>query len=75
MNRNYSLTTTTFVALDGGDGYTMLKGARILTAPEQSPLDSEALRRAIAQPRPIAPKIEGRILRLDKAEQTRSGCP
>jgi 5'-nucleotidase len=73
-SRNYSLTTTTFVAFDGGDGYTMLKGARVLTAPEQAPLDSEALRRAIAQPRPIAPKIEGRILRLDKIEQTRSEC-
>jgi 5'-nucleotidase len=74
MNRNYSLTTTTFVAFDGGDGYTMLKAARVLTAPEQAPADSEALRRAIAQPRPIAPKIEGRILRLDKTEQTRSEC-
>jgi 5'-nucleotidase len=74
-SRNYSLTTSTFVAFDGGDGYTMLKAARVLTAPEQAPLDSEALRRAIAQPRPIAPKIDGRILRLDKTQQTRSECP
>jgi len=72
--RKYSLTTTTFLAFDGGDGYTMLKGARVLTGPEQNPLDSEALRRAIAAARPIAPKIEGRIQRLDKTQQTRSEC-
>jgi len=72
--RKYSLTTTTFVAFDGGDGYAMLKGARVLTAPEQAPLDSEALRKAIAQPRPIAPKVEDRIRRIDKTQQTRSEC-
>ena len=72
--KKYSLATTTFIAFDGGDGYTMLKGARVLTAPEQAPLDSEALRRAIAVPRPIAPKVEGRIQRLDKTQQARSEC-
>lgn len=71
--RKYSLATTTFVALDGGDGYAMLKGARVLTPPERAPLDSEALRRAILG-KPVAPKIEGRVQRLDKTETTRSEC-
>ena len=74
LTKKYSLTTTTFIAFDGGDGYTMLKGARVLTAPEQAPLDSEALRRIIAGRRPIAPKVEGRVQRLDKTQQTRSEC-
>jgi 5'-nucleotidase len=73
-SRKYSLTTTTFVAFDGGDGYVMLKGAPVLTPPEQTPLDSDALRRAIASSKSIAPKIEGRIQRLDKTSGTRSEC-
>jgi 5'-nucleotidase len=73
-SKKYSLTTTTFIAFDGGDGYTMFKGAPILTAPERTLLDSEALRRAIPPGKPIAPKIEGRILRLDKTLKTRSEC-
>jgi len=71
--RKYSLTTTTFIAFDGGDGYTAFKDAPVLTPPERAPLDSEALRRAILG-RPIAPKIEGRIQRLDKTQKTRSEC-
>jgi len=71
--KKYSLTTTTFLAFDGGDGYTMFKSAPVLTPPERAPLDSEALRRAILG-RPIAPKIEGRIQRLDKTQKTRSEC-
>ena len=74
LTRKYSLTTTTFIAFDGGDGYDMFKSSPVLTAPEQTPLDSEALRRAIAIGRPIAPKVEGRIQRLDKIQQTRSEC-
>jgi 5'-nucleotidase len=72
-SKKYSLTTTTFVALDGGDGYTMLKGATVLAAPDRTPLDSEALRRALFR-RTIAPKVEGRIQRLDKTQTTRTEC-
>jgi 5'-nucleotidase len=72
-SRKYSLATTTFVALDGGDGYTMLKNATVLTAPDRTPLDSDALRRALMG-RVIAPKIEGRIQRLDKTPATRTEC-
>ena len=72
--RKYSLTTTTFLALDGGDGYTMLKGSPILTPPDRAPLDFEAVRRAIVSFRTIAPKVEGRIKRLDKTQKARSEC-
>ena len=71
--RKYSLATTTFLAVDGGDGYTMLKGARVLTPPDQTPLDSEAMRRALIG-KPISPKVEGRVRRLDKPHETRSEC-
>ena len=71
----YSLTNTTFIALDGGDGYSMFKGAPVIMTPEQTPLDSDALRRVIAIGRPIAPRVEGRIQRLDKTQQVRSECP
>ena len=30
--KKYTLTTTTFVALDGGDGYAMFKGATVITS-------------------------------------------
>jgi 5'-nucleotidase len=73
-SRKYSLATTTFVALDGGDGYTMLKDATVLTPPAKTILDSDALRQAIASGRPVAAKVEGRIKRLDKPDTKRSEC-
>jgi 5'-nucleotidase len=72
-SRKYSLATTAFVALDGGDGYTMLKNAPVLTSPDRTPLDSDALRRALIG-KTIAPKIETRIQRLDKSPATRTEC-
>ena len=72
-SRKYSLATTTFVALDGGDGYAMLKNAPVLTAPDRTPLDSDALRRALIG-KTIAPRIESRIQRLDKSPATRTEC-
>jgi 5'-nucleotidase / UDP-sugar diphosphatase len=72
--RKYTLTTTTFVALDGGDGYDVFKGSPVIIPPERAPLDFEALRRAISSMKTIAPKLEGRIKRLDKAQKSRSDC-
>jgi 5'-nucleotidase / UDP-sugar diphosphatase len=72
--RKYSLTTSTFVALDGGDGYTMLKGAPVLTTPDRLPLDSDALGTVFAGGRALAPKVEGRIQRLDKTKASTSEC-
>jgi 5'-nucleotidase len=73
-NRKYTLATTTFVGLDGGDGYSMFKGATVVTPPERLPLDSEALQRAISSVRSIAPKVEGRIKRLDTVRKVDQSC-
>ena len=71
--KKYSLTTNTFMALDGGDGYTMFKGATVLTPPDKVPLDIDALKKAVGT-RPIAPKVEGRIKRLDVAQKASANC-
>ena len=68
--RKYTLATTTFVGIDGGDGYSMLKGATVVLPPERAPLDSEALQSAISSVRSIAPKVEGRIKRLDTVQKS-----
>jgi 5'-nucleotidase len=72
--RKYTLATSTFIALDGGDGYTMFKGAPVVLSPDRAPLDSEALKRMFVAGRAIAPKVEGRIKRLDAAGKSASNC-
>jgi len=72
--RNYTLATTTFLAIDGGDGYTMLKQSRIITPAEVAPLDSDALKQEIRRLRRIAPRVEGRIKRLDNVRRSGSDC-
>src|SRR5690349_10467313 len=72
--RKYTLGTTTFVGIDGGDGYDMFKGAMVVTPPERLPLDSEALQWAISSVRSIAPKTEGRIKRLDTVRKATPDC-
>ena len=71
--KKYRLTTTTFIGLDGGDGYTMFKGATVVIPPERMPIDSDVVRKAIGT-RPIAPKVEGRIKRLDVAQTSGTKC-
>lgn len=71
--KKYSLTTSTFIAVDGGDGYTMFKGARVLMPADQAPIDVDALKKAIGT-QPIAPKVEGRIKRLDAAQKASANC-
>jgi 5'-nucleotidase len=72
--KRYSLTTTTFVALDGGDGYTMLKESRVITPPEKAPVDVDVVKSAITTGKPIAPKVEGRIKRLDTSQKSGTNC-
>jgi 5'-nucleotidase len=72
--RRYSLTTTTFIGLDGGDGYAMFKGATVLIPSDRAPLDSDVLKREISRARRIGPKVQGRILRLDTPQRSRSEC-
>ena len=71
--KKYSLTTTTFTGLDGGDGYTMFKGSTVIIPPDRAPTDAEAVKKAIGR-RPIAPKVEGRIKRLDVAQKSGANC-
>lgn len=70
----YTLTTSNYVAIDGGDGYTMFKGAKEIISPEQGPLESDVLQKAISSVPAIAPKVEGRITRVDKGRDSGS-CP
>lgn len=72
--RKYTMATSTFLALDGGDGYTMFKGSPVITPPESAPIDSEALKRMFVSGRAIAPKVEGRIKRLDTVGKSSTDC-
>lgn len=63
--KTYTLATTGYIA-DGGDGYVMFRSGKRLIAAESSQLDSLVLTNAIQAAGEIAPKIEGRIKRLDK---------
>ena len=71
--KKYTLTTTTFIGLDGGDGYSMFKGATVVIPPERASTDVDTVRKAIG-PKPIAPKVEGRITRLDVAKKASANC-
>ena len=72
--RKYTLATSTFIALDGGDGYTMFKGAPVVLPPDKAPIDSDALKRMFVSGRAIAPKVEGRIKRLDTVQKAATDC-
>lgn len=72
--RNYTLATTTFLAVDAGDDYNMFKGARFLIPKERWPKDADVLRQAISSVKSIAPKTDGRIQRLDKVQGQKSDC-
>ena len=71
--KKYSLATTTFTA-NGGDGYSMFKGLPVLLSPEKAPIDSDALQRAISSVAAIAPKVQGRIKRLDAVKKATVSC-
>jgi 5'-nucleotidase len=66
--RNYTLATTSYVALDAGDGYEIFRGATVLLRPEQAPSESDILQKAISSVQSIAPQLEGRIKRIDTAK-------
>ncbi len=65
--QTYTLATTAYLAVEHGDGYDML-GTTFLIRPEQAPIESDVLLRAITSVRAIAPKIDGRIKRVDAAK-------
>jgi 5'-nucleotidase len=72
--KTYTLATTTFIARDGGDGYTMFKDAHYLISPEKGRIDSNILRDAITATKAIAPQTDGRIQRLDKKSAETQKC-
>ena len=72
--KNYTLATSDYVAIDGGDGYEMLKTARLLIPREQARFDSEVMEAAIVAKKVLAPKIEGRITRVDQVQKPKSDC-
>ena len=73
-NKKYTIATNDYVALDGGDGYSVFKGARLLTPRERAPFDSDVVRAAIVRRRTIAPKVDGRVKRLDQARKQSTDC-
>jgi 5'-nucleotidase len=72
--KSYTLAAPTFIAKDGGDGYTMFKGAKFLVQSEEGPIDSDILRDAIAAVKAIAPQTDGRIRRQDKPASEKPKC-
>jgi 5'-nucleotidase len=63
--RTYTLATTSYVALDAGDGYGMFRKAPLVIPLEQSPSETDILLKAIASVAAINPKTDGRIKRID----------
>jgi 5'-nucleotidase len=63
--KTYTLATSSFLAVEGGDDYKMLQNRRFLIKPEEGERAPEVLRKAIASLKSIAPRTDGRIKRLD----------
>jgi len=70
--RTYTLSTTSYVALDAGDGYDMFRGATLVIRPEQALSETDILLKAIAAVPAIAPKTDGRITRVDAGKDQKS---
>jgi 5'-nucleotidase len=70
----YTLAASDYVALDGGDGYAMLKTARVLIPREQAQPDADVLQAAIVAQKTIGPKTDGRIKRLDQNQKSQGDC-
>ena len=62
----YTIATSNFL-VGGGDGYTMLKDAKVLIPADKAQKDSEVFEQAIkaSSNSTIAPKVEGRIIRIN----------
>ena len=63
----YTIATSDFLVSRGGDGYTMFKDAKVLLAADKAPKDSDVFEKAIRNSpnATIAPKVEGRIQRIN----------
>ena len=69
--KTYTLATSTFLAVDGGDGYTMFSGAKFLIKPEDGPKAPDVLRKSIADAKSIAPRVEGFVVVAGHGERRR----
>jgi 5'-nucleotidase len=69
----YTLATTSYVALDAGDGYDMFRNAPLVAGPEQGLSETDILLKAIASVPAIGPQTDGRIKRVDGAKD-QSSC-
>ena len=72
--KTYTLAASDYIAIDGGDGYAMLKTARVLIPRERGQFDSDVLQAAIAGRKVVAPKTDGRIKRLDQKQKPKGDC-
>lgn len=65
--RTYTMATNSFI-YGGGDGYTMLKGAKLRVPPDPNRTMQNVLREAFSAPQGISPATDGRIERLRGGE-------
>lgn len=72
--RTYTFASTTYVIIDAGDGYNMFRNPKFVIGVDQAPSESDLLQKAITSVKAIAPKVEGRITRVDAAKEGTS-CP
>ncbi len=70
----YTLATTSFLAVNGGDGYDMFKGAKLLVKQEEAQKDFDILSKAIGSVSAISPQVDGRIKRLDQPASGDKPC-
>src|SRR5262249_8887180 len=70
--QTYTLATSSYLALKGGDGYDMFRNARVLRGSDNGPAEADMLLKAIASVGSIAPKVEGRITRVDSPKNSTS---
>jgi len=63
-NKTYTLATSDFLVSKGGDGYTMFAKGKVLTDAATAPKDSDLLEKAIREAKTIAPRLEGRIVKI-----------
>jgi 5'-nucleotidase len=72
--RTYTLAGSDYIILDGGDGYQMFKNARLLIPRERAQFDGDVLQNLIMTRKVVAPKIEGRIKRIDQSQNAKAEC-
>ncbi len=75
LKKTYTLATTTYIAIDGGDGYEILKGHNFVISAEKAKIAPDILMNAITALPSIAPQIDGRIKRIDQPVGISSAGP